>query len=160
MAEVYQKLPITSHKVTVKSIQNGAISSRDWQPLHSDKDWAVTQANLPNIIMNNYTVNGWIIKYITDHFTHSARIGKVSFKIKKPICPNDLMEFHAKIIDKNVIDKNRSWLYIDLDIKVNGMISASSKVNVAIDESSQLENSPWKLNSKEWVSCMDLLQQL
>ena len=111
-------LPVTKHIISVKDIQNGAISSRDWAPLHSDRDWAINEGNLPNIIMNNYTLNGWIIKYITDIFGPSSRIGKVSFKIKKPICPNNLLEFHGQQINENIISNNLSLMQLKIEIKV------------------------------------------
>tara|TARA_B110000444_G_scaffold257963_1_gene297650 strand:- start:613 stop:801 length:189 start_codon:yes stop_codon:yes gene_type:complete len=51
------KLKVITQNITIKSIQNGAISSRDWAPLHSNQTWAVNKGNLPNIIMNNYILN-------------------------------------------------------------------------------------------------------
>ena len=56
-------LPISKFVTSVKNIQAGAIYSRDWAPLHSDQDWAINKGNLPNIIMNNYTLNGLVIKF-------------------------------------------------------------------------------------------------
>ena len=91
-------LPTTKYFTTVKNIQAGAIFSRDWAPLHSNQDWAINKGKLPNIIMNNYTLNGLVIKYVTDIYNESTRIGKVKFKINKPITPDKNLEFHGSII--------------------------------------------------------------
>ena len=138
--------------ISVKDIQNGAISSRDWAPLHSDQDWAINEGNLPNIIMNNYTLNGWIIKYMTDIFGPSTRVGKVGFKIKKPICPNNLLEFHGQQINENIISNNLSLMQLKIEIKVNEEIVASADATIGINKSNNHDYSPWKINSDKWMS--------
>ena len=147
-----KSLPVTKHMISVKDIQNGAISSRDWAPLHSDQDWAINEANLPNIIMNNYTLNGWIIKYMTDIFGPSTRVGKVGFKIKKPICPNNLLEFHGQQINENIISNNLSLMQLKIEIKVNEEIVASADATIGINKSNNHDYSPWKINSDKWMS--------
>ena len=145
-------LPVTKHMISVKDIQNGAITSRDWAPLHSDQDWAINEGNLPNIIMNNYTLNGWIIKYMTDIFGPSTRVGKVGFKIKKPICPNNLLEFHGQQINENIINNNLSLMQLKIEIKVNEEIVASADATIGINKSNNHDYSPWKINSDKWMS--------
>ena len=145
-------LPVTKHMISVKDIQNGAISSRDWAPLHSDQDWAINKGNLPNIIMNNYTLNGWIIKYMTDIFGPSTRVGKVGFKIKKPICPNNLLEFHGQQINENIISNNLSLMQLKIEIKVKEEIVASADATIGINKSNNHDYSPWKINSDKWMS--------
>ncbi|SVB04421.1 uncharacterized protein METZ01_LOCUS157275 [marine metagenome] len=145
-------MPVTKHMISVKDIQNGAISSRDWAPLHSDQDWAINKGNLPNIIMNNYTLNGWIIKYMTDIFGPSTRVGKVGFKIKKPICPNNLLEFHGQQINENIISNNLSLMQLKIEIKVNEEIVASADATIGINKSNNHDYSPWKINSDKWMS--------
>ena len=147
-----KSLPVTKHMISVKDIQNGAISSRDWAPLHSDQDWAINKGNLPNIIMNNYTLNGWIIKYMTDIFGPSTRVGKVGFKIKKPICPNNLLEFHGQQINENIISNNLSLMQLKIEIKVNEEIVASADATIGINKSNNHDYSPWKINSDKWMS--------
>ena len=147
-----KSLPVTKHMISVKDIQNGAISSRDWAPLHSDQGWAINKGNLPNIIMNNYTLNGWIIKYMTDIFGPSTRVGKVGFKIKKPICPNNLLEFHGQQINENIISNNLSLMQLKIEIKVNEEIVASADATIGINKSNNHDYSPWKINSDKWMS--------
>ena len=69
-------LPELKSVTSVKSVQMGAIFSRDWSPLHSDQKWAKEKGNLPDIILNNYTINGWISKYLTDLLGPDSRLKK------------------------------------------------------------------------------------
>ena len=148
-------LPTTKFVTSVKNIQAGAIYSRDWAPLHSDQDWAINKGNLPNIIMNNYTLNGLVIKYVTDLYGDATRIGKVSFKIKKPICPNETLEFHGSIISEDKVSKELSLLNINLDLKISDQIVSSAKIIAGVNLSEKKLNSPWKLDSKTWKSYID-----
>ena len=149
---INEPLPKTCFLTTVKNIQAGAIFSRDWAPLHSDQDWAKNKGKLPDIIMNNYTFNGLIIKYITDHFGPSARIGKVKFNIKKPICPNKKLEFHGKFINEDKISNQLSIIKVEINVKISNQIFASAKVTARIDLSDKNINSPWKIDSQTWKS--------
>tara|TARA_S200000501_G_C20767316_1_gene718932 strand:+ start:296 stop:787 length:492 start_codon:yes stop_codon:yes gene_type:complete len=152
------KLKVGSHNVSVKSIQNGAVASRDWAPLHTDQDWAISIGNLPSIIMNNYTLNGLIIKYITDIYGCSSRIGKVRFQIKKPICPDQSLEFHGTVIQTIRIDKSKLWIEVNLQIKTNDEIFASSRIYVAANEEEDINSSPWTLSAAKWASSLKLCQ--
>jgi acyl dehydratase len=149
---INEPLPKTCFLTTVKNIQAGAIFSRDWAPLHSDQDWAKNKGKLPGIIMNNYTFNRLIIKYITDHFGPSARIGKVKFNIKKPICPNKKLEFHGKFINEDKISNQKSIIKVEINVKISNQIFASAKVTAGIDLSDKNINSPWKIDSETWKS--------
>ena len=147
-----EPLPKTTFLTSVKNIQAGAIFSRDWAPLHSDQDWAKNKGKLPDIIMNNYTFNGLIIKYMTDHFGPSARIGKVKFNIKKPICPNKKLEFHGKFVNEHKISNQFSIIKVEINVKISNQIFASAKVTVGIDLSDKHINSPWKIDTETWKS--------
>ena len=152
------KLAVKNLQVSVKSIQNGAVSSRDWQPLHTDQNWAISEGKLPNIIMNNYTLNGLIIKYITDLYGHASRVGKVSFKMKRPICPGDSLEFHGMVIQTIKIDESKLWVEVDLLIKSHEEEFAKAKIYVAVHENDDDEASPWKLSPSNWKSSLKLCQ--
>ena len=147
-----EPLPKTTFLTSVKNIQAGAIFSRDWAPLHSDQDWAKNKGKLPDIIMNNYTFNGLIIKYMTDHFGPSARIGKVKFNIKKPICPNKKLEFNGKFINEQKISNQLSIIKVEINVKISNQIFASAKVTAGIDLSDKHINSPWKIDAETWKS--------
>tara|TARA_B100000287_G_scaffold435023_1_gene501474 strand:- start:1895 stop:2371 length:477 start_codon:yes stop_codon:yes gene_type:complete len=148
-------LPISKYSTSVKNIQAGAIFSRDWAPLHSDQDWAINKGNLPNIIMNNYTLNGLIIKYVTDLYGVATRIGKVTFKIKKPICPNETLEFYGSVTNENVVSDQLSLLNISLDIKISDQVVSSAKVIAGVNLSEKKLNSPWKIKTNTWKSYID-----
>ena len=145
-------LPTTKYFTTVKNIQAGAIFSRDWAPLHSNQDWAINKGKLTNIIMNNYTLNGLVIKYVTDIYNESTRIGKVKFKINKPITPDKNLEFHGSIIKENKVSNEISILKIKVEVKVSDETYASANVVAGISLNNTKSNSPWKIDADTWIS--------
>ena len=89
---------------------------------------------------------------MTDIFGPSTRVGKVGFKIKKPICPNNLLEFHGQQINENIISNNLSLMQLKIEIKVNEEIVASADATIGINKSNNHDYSPWKINSDKWMS--------
>ena len=148
--EIGYKLPVFTSQTSVKSIQMGAITSRDWQPLHRDQTWSKEIGKLPDIIMNNYTYSGWISRYITDWAGPNSRIGELDFKMIAPIIPNDLMIFDGEITNISAVNKNITWFFIDISISVKGKKVTDSKVKVAVPHNNSPKNSPWKIAIKDW----------
>ncbi|MDT7767084.1 MAG: hypothetical protein QOI30_69, partial [Mycobacterium sp.] len=51
--------------VTTTMIVAGAIASRDFMPVHHDRDYANKQGS-PNLFMNILTSNGYCVRFLTD----------------------------------------------------------------------------------------------
>ena len=51
--------------VTTTLIVAGAIASRDYMPVHHDRDFANKQGS-PNLFMNILTTNGYCLRFLTD----------------------------------------------------------------------------------------------
>ena len=62
---VGDELPRFDLPVTATLIVAGAIASRDFMPVHHDRDFAVAQ-HAPDIFMNILTTNGYVSRFVTD----------------------------------------------------------------------------------------------
>ena len=51
--------------ITTTMIVAGAIASRDFMPVHHDRDYANKQGS-PNLFMNILTSNGYCMRFLTD----------------------------------------------------------------------------------------------
>lgn len=148
-AQVGDELPELKVKVTRKMIIMGATSSRDWQPIHHDKSWATENAGLPDIIMNNYTQAGWISRYVTDWGGPQARLGRLKFSMRHPICPGDEAVFQGKV---STVEKNEEgllWLSVDVLIKVDERLASKGSVRLAIPINDAVL-SPWAYPAARW----------
>lgn len=150
VADVKQgdQLPEMAITVTEKMVIMGAVTSRDWQPIHHSPKWARERAGLPDIIMNNYTQAGWISRFVTDWCGPHGRLGRMSFNMRRPICPDDLAVFKGLISGVNEEGELR-WVDIDIRIDVGGQSRTTGSVRVGLPATPQAP-SPWRLQGDAW----------
>ena len=144
------RLPLLRIQITAKTIVMGASASRDWQPQHHDAIWARSNANLPAIIMNNYTQAGLISRYVTDWTGPDGRIGRLKFKMRKPICPGDELLFNGSITQVTKTIYRFSWLDLAVDMSVDDVAVTTAQLRLALPTAVNAA-SPWKCPSAQWV---------
>lgn len=142
------KLPERLIRITRKMIIMGATSSRDWQPIHHDGEWAREQAGLPDIIMNNYTQAGWLSQYLTSWGGAQARIARMGFSMRSPLCPGDEAVLCAEVVSVTDAGDIR-WVELSLAIQVGERVATTASAKLALPVSGQ-RRSPWELSGAAW----------
>ncbi len=125
-------LPPLRVNVTARTIIMGTAASRDWQPQHHDATWAVAHSGLPDIIMNNYTMAGWVSRYITDWSGPQGRIGRLSLQMKTPVCPGDELLFSGAMKSAEVMEPDIRWMAIAVELAVSNRVVATAAVRLAV----------------------------
>ncbi|MDT5229034.1 MAG: hypothetical protein QOH94_2827 [Mycobacterium sp.] len=82
--------------VTTTMIVAGAIASRDFMPVHHDRDYANKQGS-PNLFMNILTSNGYCVRFLTDWAGPEAMITKLSIRLGVPSFPDDPLRFTGSV---------------------------------------------------------------
>ena len=59
-------LPGLDYKVTATTVVLGALATRDWRPMHHDKDFAVHRNGTRDIFLNTPNQAAWFERYLTD----------------------------------------------------------------------------------------------
>ena len=85
--------------VTTTLIVAGAIASRDFMPVHHDRDYAAKQGS-PNLFMNILTSNGYCLKFLTDWAGPEAMITKLAIRLGVPSFPDDPLRFTGSVTGK------------------------------------------------------------
>jgi hypothetical protein len=75
----------------------GALASRDFEPVHHDKDES-NRRGMPNIIMNILTTNGFISRYVTDWAGPGARLRSISTRLGVPNYAGDTMKIVGEVV--------------------------------------------------------------
>jgi hypothetical protein len=86
--------------VTATVIVAGAIASRDYMPVHHDRDYANTQG-APDIFMNILTDNGYCSRFLTDWAGPEAMVRKVAIRLGVPSHPGSTLEFTGTVTGKS-----------------------------------------------------------
>ncbi len=97
---VGDSLPPFDLPVTSTVIVAGAIATRDFMPVHHDRDYAQAQG-APDIFMNILTTNGYVSRYISDWAGPESMQRKISIKLGGPAVPGQALKFTGQIISIN-----------------------------------------------------------
>jgi acyl dehydratase len=97
--------PITEMKIDVTStvVVAGAIATRDFMPVHHDRDYAASQGS-PNIFMNILTDNGYCSRFLTDWAGPEAMVKKVAIRLGVPAYAGSKLVYTGTVTGKSERD--------------------------------------------------------
>jgi acyl dehydratase len=101
--EVGDELTPLEVPVTTTVIVAGAIASRDYMPVHHDRDFAKKQGS-PDIFMNILTTNGYCVRFLTDWAGPEAMVKHLAIRLGVPALPNDPLQFTGSVTGKSIGD--------------------------------------------------------
>ena len=143
-----QALPELARDVDATTVILGALASRDWRPMHHDRDFAQKRNGVRDIFMNTPNLAAWFERYITDWAGPRGRLGQVRFRMKDSIFPGDTMVFGGTVEDASTDGTGCGWVTLDLHVSVDGEVVNECRARVAlpVDET----DNPWKRRGERW----------
>ena len=97
--------PITAMRIDVTAtvVVAGAIASRDFMPVHHDRDYANSQGS-PNIFMNILTDTGYCSRFLTDWAGPEAMVRRVAIRLGVPAYAGSVLEYAGTVTGKSQLD--------------------------------------------------------
>jgi acyl dehydratase len=125
-----EELPVFDLEVTATVVVAGAIASRDFMPVHHDRDYAVAQG-APDIFMNILTSNGYVCRYVTDWSGRDSRVRRVSTRLGGPAIPGQPLRFRGQVRGETVEAEER---VIDVAVRADNELGnhLTATVQVAV----------------------------
>ena len=102
-------LPDVALPMTATHIAAGAIATRDFMPVHHDRDYANSQG-APDIFMNILSTNAYCSRYLTDWAGPEAIVKRLAIRLGVPVFPGSTLTFSGTVTgvetagDEDVID--------------------------------------------------------
>ena len=93
---VGDELPSVSIDVTATVIVAGAIATRDFMPVHHDRDYAGTQG-APDIFMNILSSNAHCSRFLTDWAGPEATVRRLAIRLGVPTFPGTTLTFTGRV---------------------------------------------------------------
>ena len=93
---VGDELPSFELAVTSTVIVAGAIASRDFTPVHHDRDIAKAQG-APDMFMNILTTNGYVSRFVTDWAGPEAMVRSIKIRLGAPAVPGQPLRFSGRV---------------------------------------------------------------
>lgn len=84
--------------VTASVIVSGAIASRDFMPVHHDRDYANAQG-APDIFMNILSDTGHCSRFLTDWGGPDAMVRRIAIRLGVPVFPGHRMTYTGRVTE-------------------------------------------------------------
>ena len=91
------ELPPVSVDVTATVIVAGAIATRDFMPVHHDRDYANAQG-APDIFMNILSTNAHCSRFLTDWAGPEAMVTRLAIRLGVPTFPGTTLTFTGRVV--------------------------------------------------------------
>lgn len=94
--KVGDELPPLVIDVTATVIVAGAIATRDFMPVHHDRDYANAQG-APDVFMNILSDTAYCSRFLTDWAGPDAMIRRLSIRLGVPVHPGHLLTYTGRV---------------------------------------------------------------
>ncbi|MGD9598356.1 MAG: hypothetical protein AB7G76_12295 [Steroidobacteraceae bacterium] len=143
-----QALPPLRVEVSATTIVLGALASRDWRPMHHDKDFAIERNGVQDIFINTPNFQAWFERYLTDWTGPKGRLGRLAFKMKKSVFPGDEMVFSGRVTRTSDDAGGCRWVEVDLGVSVAGTLTTEGHAKLALPANE--DDNPWARRGPDW----------
>ncbi|MGI9592892.1 MAG: MaoC/PaaZ C-terminal domain-containing protein [Myxococcota bacterium] len=94
-----EELPPFDLDVTATVVVAGAVASRDFMPVHHDRDYAQAQG-APDIFMNILTTNGYVSRFVTDWAGPEVMLRSIAIRLGAPAVPGKTLRFRGQVVGR------------------------------------------------------------
>jgi acyl dehydratase len=91
-------LPAMVIEITPTRVVAGAIASRDFMPVHHDRDYA-NQQGAPDIFMNILTDTAYCSRFLTDWAGPDAMIKNLAIRLGVPVHPGHTLTYTGEVTE-------------------------------------------------------------
>ena len=134
--------------VTATTVVLGALASRDWRPMHHDHRFAVERNGTRDIFLNTPNQAAWFERFVTDWTGPRGRIGRLSFRMRQPVCPGDRMVISGTVTGLETDADNCGWAEIDFALTVGDATCSTGSARVALPTDDG--DNPWARRGDDW----------
>ena len=121
--------------ITTTMIVAGAIASRDFMPVHHDRDYA-NQQGAPDIFMNILTDTAYCSRFLTDWAGPDAMVKRLAIRLGVPLFPGHTLTYRGSVVavdrdgDDGIVEVELRAL-TDLGEHVSGTATLSLPIGAA-----------------------------
>jgi acyl dehydratase len=145
---VGESLPALHYAVTATTVVLGALATRDWRPMHHDKDFAVERNGTQDIFLNTPNQAAWFERYLTDWTGPHGRLARVTFRMKGSVFPGDTMVLSGVVESTAVDDVGCGFVTVAVTLSVDGEVKTTCAARIALPRSA--DDNPWDRRGDQW----------
>jgi acyl dehydratase len=142
------RLPELEYDVTATTVVLGALATRDWRPMHHDKDFAVNRNGVRDIFLNTPNQAAWFERYLTDWTGPHGRLGRMRFRMKDSVFPGDRMRLAARVEKVSRDPAGCGWVDLSVTLSVGDRLCTECEARLALP--ADASQNPWQLEGDRW----------
>jgi acyl dehydratase len=141
-------LPELGYDVTATTVVLGALASRDWRPMHHDKDFAQNRNGTRDIFLNTPNQAAWFERYLTDWSGPYGRLGRMKFRMRDSVFPGDRMVFRGHVESVHTDDAGCGWADVTVKLSVGDKLCTECNARIALPAAAG--DNPWTRRGERW----------
>jgi len=141
-------LPDLNYVVTATTVVLGALATRDWRPMHHDKDFAVERNGTQDIFLNTPNQAAWFERYLTDWTGPYGRLGRVTFRMLGSVFPGDTMALNGIVEGTDVDASGCGFASVAVTLSVDGDTKTTCAARIALPR--RTDDNPWARRGDQW----------
>jgi len=145
---VDDELPTLDYEVTATTVVLGALATRDWRPMHHDKDFAVYRNGTRDIFLNTPNQAAWFERYLTDWTGPHGRLARVTFTMKGSVFPGDTMSLRGVVESTEVDEVGCGFAVVAVTLSVDGDVKTTCGARIALPRDAG--DNPWARRGDRW----------
>lgn len=142
------QLPELAVDVSATTVILGALASRDWRPMHHDRDFAINRNGIRDIFMNTPNQAAWFERYLTDWSGPKGRLGRMKFRMKDSVFPGDTMVFNAVVEKIDADEVGCRWADLSVKLTVGDKTMTECSARIALPQNAA--DNPWARKGDQW----------
>jgi len=143
-----QRLPELAYDVTATTVVLGALATRDWRPMHHDRDFAQKRNGVRDIFLNTPNLAHWFERYLTDWTGPRGRPGRMKFFMRGSVFAGDRMVFRGEVKEVGTDAAGCGWATVEVGVSVGDQVMTSCTARVAIPTGR--DDNPWRRAGDAW----------
>lgn len=155
LAEVAEgdELPVLAYPVTATTVVLGALATRDWRPMHHDRDFAVHRNGARDIFLNTPNLQAWFERFVTDWAGPYGRPGRLAFRMRDSVYPGDTMTLRGTVATTEVDAAGCGWASIDITVHAGApgeapRLCCTARLRIALPTGP--DENPWRRCGDRW----------
>jgi acyl dehydratase len=142
------RLPELAYDVTATTVVLGALATRDWRPMHHDKDFAVHRNGVRDIFLNTPNQAAWFERYLTDWSGPTGRLARMRFRMKDSVFPGDRMVLRGSVEDVAIDETGCGFAEVAVQLSVGDRLCTECSARIALP--TRDGDNPWSRRGPDW----------
>jgi uncharacterized protein len=143
-------LPPLAYDVTATTVVLGALATRDWRPMHHDRDFAVHRNGARDIFLNTPNQQAWFERFVTDWTGPRGRPGRLRFRMRDSVYPGDTMTLTGAVAAVDTDAVGCAWVTVAIELRAGDPARRCTTATLRIAVPTSPGDNPWRRAGDRW----------